>query len=745
MSESLSIAIGAAIVVVTGAVAGRRLLMLFRLIRSGQPAVGRLDQPQRRVEAEVVEVAGQRKLLKWTGPGLAHFFVFWGFIILGLTIVEAFGAIIDRQFAIPVLKNWAWVAWIEDFFALAVLAGLAAFTMFRIMQNPKRLGRASRFYGSHTGAAWLVLFMIFNVIWTLLLYRGAQINTGNFPYPESGAFASQWVADLLPSGEEANEWIEAIGLLLNIAVILGFLVLVVYSKHLHIFMAPFNVLFSRRPNGLGPLLPMYSGGKPIDFEDPGEDDLFGVGKIEDFTWKGFLDFATCTECGRCQSQCPAWNTDKPLSPKLLVMGLRDATFSKAPYLVAQAHPQYLAASGYGGPPAAAPLDLDSLPASAKAEIDRPLVAPNEHGYAHAGDGGQGGIIDPDVLWSCTTCGACVEQCPVDIEHIDHIVDMRRYQVLVETEFPSELNGLFKNLESKGNPWGMNAASRLDWAADLDFEVPVVEDAIPDDVEWLFWVGCAGAYEDRAKKTTQAVAELLHTAGVSFAVLGPGETCTGDSARRSGNEFLYQMLAQQNVETLNTIGAKKIVATCAHCFNTIANEYPQLGGRYEVVHHTQLLNRLVREKKLVPVAPVEQKITYHDPCYLGRHNKVYSPPRDILEALPGAEFAEMPRNQDKSFCCGAGGARMWMEEKLGTRVNNNRTAEAIDTGAATVAVGCPFCRIMISDGVAELQSDREQSDQMQVRDVAQLLLEGVRRGAAGSASDDKADEPAPTPA
>ena len=233
--------------------------------------------------------------------------------------------------------------------------------------------------------------------------------------------------------------------------------------------------------------------------------------------------------------------------------------------------------------------------------------------------------------------------------------------------------------------------------------------------------------------------------MSFAVLGPGETCTGDSARRSGNEFLYQMLAQQNVETLNTIGARKIVATCAHCFNTIANEYPQLGGRYEVVHHTQLLNRLVREKKLVPVAPVEQKITYHDPCYLGRHNKVYSPPRDILEALPGAEFAEMPRNQDKSFCCGAGGARMWMEEKLGTRVNNNRTAEAIDTGAATVAVGCPFCRIMISDGVAELQSDREQSDQMQVRDVAQLLLEGVRRGAAGSASDDKADEPAPTPA
>jgi Fe-S oxidoreductase len=334
-----------------------------------------------------------------------------------------------------------------------------------------------------------------------------------------------------------------------------------------------------------------------------------------------------------------------------------------------------------------------------------------------------------VLWSCTTCGACVEQCPVDIEHIDHIVDMRRYQVMISSEFPSELAGLFRNLENKGNPWGLNSSARLDWAADLDFEIEVVDGQIGPGVEYLFWVGCAGAFEDRAKKTTQAVAELLHRAGVTFAVLGDGETCTGDSARRSGNEFLFQMLAQQNVETLNSIGARKIVVTCAHCFNTLGNEYPQLGGDYEVVHHSQLLNRLVRDGRLTPIAAPDgtgRTITYHDPCYLGRHNKVYAPPRELVAGLPGARLAEMPRNAERGFCCGAGGARMWMEEKIGTRVNSERTAEALATGADAIAIACPFCRIMLSDGVAEAEADRAKEEQTPVLDISQLLLEAVRR-------------------
>ena len=310
-----------------------------------------------------------------------------------------------------------------------------------------------------------------------------------------------------------------------------------------------------------------------------------------------------------------------------------------------------------------------------------------------------------------TCGACVQQCPVDIEHVDHIVDMRRYQVLVESNFPAELNQLFKGMENKGNPWNMSSTARMDWAKGLDFDVPVVGEDLEslESVDWLFWVGCAGAYEDRAKKTTRAVAELLNIAGVSFGVLGNGETCTGDSARRAGNEFVFQGLAQQNVETFKEYKVKKVVSTCAHCFNTLKNEYKEFGIELEVVHHTQLLNRLVREGRLTPVpdgaGAAKRSITYHDPCYLGRHNQVYSPPRDLLEVLPGATFVEMQRNSERSFCCGAGGARMWMEENIGERINVNRTAEAVGTDADQIAVGCPFCRVMLSDGLDRAAGQR----------------------------------------
>jgi Fe-S oxidoreductase len=330
------------------------------------------------------------------------------------------------------------------------------------------------------------------------------------------------------------------------------------------------------------------------------------------------------------------------------------------------------------------------------------------------------------------CGACVYQCPVDIEHIDQIVDMRRNQVLVESNFPTELGGLFKNIENKGNPWGMNASARTDWISEVDFDVRVFgsagEDTIPDDVEYLFWVGCAGAYEDRAKRTTKAVAELLTTAGVKFMVLGDGETCTGDPARRAGNEFLFQMQAQQNVEVLNEIGVggkkKPIVVSCPHCLNTLAREYPQLDGHYDVVHHTQLLDRLVREGKLTPVRALDANVTYHDPCYLGRHNGVYNAPRDLVAAVPGASLVEMDKKGPTSFCCGAGGARMWMEEHLGTRVNMNRTEQALSTGATKIAVACPFCSVMLNDGVTVKQQDGAATD-VEVIDVASLLLNSVK--------------------
>jgi Fe-S oxidoreductase len=723
------LAIGLVMTVLALAIAGRRVSWLYRLLKSGQPAPGRLDGIGQRAKDQLMEVFGQRKLLKWTVPGAAHFFTFWGFVVLAATIVEAYGALFDRDFAIPLIGHWPVLGFLEDFFAVAVLVALAVFSVIRLRDAPARRQRASRFYGSHTGAAWLVLFMIFNVIWTLFLYRGAQINTGVFPF-ESGAFASEAVAEVLePLGEDTNEALETIGILAQIGVVLGFLVLVVYSKHLHIFLAPLNVLTKREPKALGPLLPMTSGGKPINFEDPGEDDVFGRGKVEDFTWKGMLDFSTCTECGRCQDQCPAWNTGKPLSPKLVIMDLRDHLFAKAPAIlgadgaavtgIEEAGNESADRASTGRQHGVPESGFGRIPEKGAAQAARPLV----------GTEAEGGVIDPDVLWSCTTCGACVEQCPVDIEHVDHIMDMRRFQVLIESSFPSEAGTMLKNLETKGNPWGMNARARLDWTEGLDFEVPVVgEGDLADlsEVDYLYWVGCFGALEDRAKKTTRAFAELLHIAGVRFAVLGEAEACSGDPARRLGNEFVFQMLAQQNVETLNEAKATTIVASCPHCFNTLAREYPQVGGTYDVVHHTQLLQRLVDEGRLTPITPIDSLVTYHDPCYLGRHNKVYTPPREILDSVPHLRSQEMHRCKERGFCCGAGGARMWMEEKIGKRVNVERVDEALALNPDVVSTACPFCLVMLGDAVTAKKQDGSAREDVEVVDVAQLLVRSVRR-------------------
>ncbi|MGA1591628.1 MAG: (Fe-S)-binding protein [Candidatus Nanopelagicaceae bacterium] len=651
-----------------------RSLEMYRRIKAGQPDPTRSNEKGKRFALMTKEVLGHTKMLNFTGSGIAHWFVMIGFVALFGTLVTAYGQVLDPSFLLPVIGKWD--PYVYFVMGIAWLTGVSIVTLIGIRQVTRivRKGRTSRFFGSYSGRAYFVEAVILVIVVCVIWLHQLEV--------------------ALIDGEDVGGLIQFVATL-KIVVSMSWFIVVASNLRMgvawHRFLAPFNIFFKRNVDAaptLGALPEMLSNGALIDFEDPKEDDVFGIGKAADISWKGLLDMASCTECGRCQSQCPAWHTEKPLSPKLLIMAMRDHALAKVP-------------------------------------SDTPIV---------------GETISPDVLWSCTTCGACVNECPVDIEHIDHIVNMRRFQVLVESEFPTELGGTFRNLEKAGNPWGANRTDRNAWIAECNFPVQVIEGELPESVEYLFWVGCAGAFEERAKKTTKAVAELLYMSGVNFAVLGKRETCTGDPARRAGNEFLYQILSRENIETFKVVysnykGKKKVVVTCPHCFTTIGRDYKQQGYELEMVHHTQLLNTLVKEGRLKPVNKATNKLTYHDPCYLGRHNQIYEPPRDLLEST-GVEVIEMPRNKERSFCCGAGGGRMWMEEKLGTRINLNRVDEAIATGAQEVAVGCPFCRVMVSDGMTGRGSD------VAVLDVAQALLRTVKSERNKSSAEQAANMGAP---
>ncbi|TDZ78228.1 Anaerobic glycerol-3-phosphate dehydrogenase subunit C [Mycobacteroides salmoniphilum] len=677
------------------------VLKMIRVVLSGQPDRTRWRPIVPRVKTVIVEVVAHTRMNKFRTVGWAHWLVMVGFLGGFPLYFESYGQTFNPEFHWPIIGDtFLWHLW-DEILGIGTVVGIVTLIVIRQLNHPRKPERLSRFGGSNFIAAYTIESIVLVEGLGMVLVKSGKLSTFGGGHVASDFFTMN-VAQLLPASPIM------VSVFAFIKMVSGGMFLMLVGRKLvwgvawHRFAAFFNIYFKRNADGsvaLGAAKPMMSGGKVLEMESADPDvDAFGAGKVEDFSWKDLLDITTCTECGRCQSQCPAWNTGKPLSPKLLITSLRDHTYAKAPYLLAGE-------------------DKSKLSEAEIAEGERQLV------------GGEGAVIDHEVLWSCTTCGACVEQCPVDIEHVDHIIDMRRYQVLIESEFPGELAGLFKNLENKGNPWGQNSKDRLNWIEEVDFDVPVFGQDVDSfaDFEYLFWVGCAGAYEDRAKKTTKAVAELLALAGTKFLVLGADETCTGDSARRAGNEFLFQQLAMQNIELLNSVfegveqKQRKIVVTCAHCFNALGNEYPQVGGDYQVVHHTQLLNRLVRDKKLVPVAPVSQDVTYHDPCYLGRHNKVYTAPRELIGAS-GAALTEMPRHGERSMCCGAGGARMWMEEQLGKRINMDRVDEALATPASKIATGCPFCRVMLTDGVTA----REDSAAVEVVDVAQLLLESVGR-------------------
>ena len=661
----------------TMAAFAKRTVDLVGFLQLGKPDDRKPRNLGRKLKDQLVVVFGQRKLLQWTIPGLMHFFIFWGFVILFTTIVEAFGAVYQEGFHIPIIGRWGPLGAIQDFFVVAVLVGILMAFAIRKVQRP------GRFRGSHLREADYILFAISGIMITILLTRGVEISLGHFPYdtrwtPVSNAAAQAFDGLSL----QARDALDTIFLWWHSLIILGFLVYITYSKHLHIVTSGFNVLFtSERPKGA--LKPMY-----INVEEMTEDDTFGAAKITDLSWKQLLDTYTCTECGRCQSQCPAWNTGKPLSPKLLVMDLRDALFASGPTLLAakKDSPERLQAV------------VDELPA----------LNPE--------------VVEDEVIWDCTTCGACVQACPVNIEHIDHIMDMRRNLVMGESRFPKEMQSALQNLETTGNPWGSPPNARLEWMNGTSKQEPLKIPHISEapDAEVLFWVGCAGAFDDRNKKVVYDFAKLMQIAGVNFAVLGPDENCNGDPARRMGAEYIYQMLAEQNIEVMNSHDVKKIVTTCPHCFNTLFNEYPQFGGVYEVIHHTEYLDQLVREGKLAPKAPLEKTVTYHDPCYNARHNDVWQGARNVIEAIPGTEYQELHRHGHNTFCCGAGGGRMWMEERMGKKMNMERTDEALASASETLAVGCPFCNIMLADGVTERHAD----EQMVVRDVAQILLQSI---------------------
>jgi Fe-S oxidoreductase len=723
-------AISVALGVVAWSMFAMTIARFVRIIRLGQPDGTRNGPALARLATLVKEFAAHTRMNKFRHVGVWHWLVMWGFLLGSLALFEAYGEVFVPTWGWPILDHLAIYHLLMEILGVGTVVGILVLMAIRQANHPRKAGRVSRFQGSNFAWAYFIEAVVLIEGIGILGVRAAKSALGVHEIPLWAEFVSGPVGMLLPASENLVSVFAFIKLMSATVWLIVVARTMTMGVAWHRFSAFFNIYFKREDDGdvaLGAVKPMMSGGKPLDFEEADPDtDVFGAGKVEDFSWKGWLDFTTCTECGRCQSQCPAWNTGKPLSPKLMITQLRDHAYAKAPYLLAGGSKD-MAGDEVGITGDGAEEKLGKINALALAEAERPLVGGPE----------EMGVIDPEVLWACTSCGACVEQCPVDIEHVDHIVDMRRYQVMIESNFPTELGGMFKNLENKGNPWGQNAKDRLAWTEDLDFEVPVFDGELAADDEYLFWVGCAGAFEDRAKKTTQAVAELLHMAGVKYKVLGPEETCTGDPARRAGNEFIFQMMAQQNVEVLNGVfegrepGKRKIVATCAHCFNSLANEYSELGGNYEVVHHTQLLNKLVREKRLTPVAPVAEDVTYHDPCYLGRHNKVYTPPRDLVGAA-GATFREMPRHADRSMCCGAGGARMWMEERTGKRINQERVDEALGTAPSKIATGCPFCKVMLSDGLTARKSEKVANESVEVVDVAQLLLNAVKRG------DDKKD-------
>ncbi|WP_018084399.1 (Fe-S)-binding protein [Desulfurispora thermophila] len=648
---------------------GRAVQEKLRLLRLGRPV--QYNQHGQRLRDFLVYVLGQRKLLQ-ERFGVVHVVIFWGFIIISLGTLQFVGEGLYAYWRLPGLGQWPWFYFALNLASLAVLVALAAAAWRRYVIRPARL--------TQNRDAAIILLCIAGLIITELLASGSRLLSE--PEPRfSKAFVYQAVAAVLQAGG-LKSWAAQMAEMywwLHVLILLSFLAYIPRSKHLHMLAAPLNV-YLRTPGPRGGQLAL------LNLEDE-QIERFGAGQITDYTRKQLLDLFACAECGRCQDNCPAYLSGKPLSPKQLINNLKHHLLEQGPRLLA-------AQNGSGQGEVAREQDE-------AAEVAEFLLEKT---------------VTPDEVWSCTTCFACQQACPVGNEHIPKIIDLRRYLVMDEGTMPQEAVLASRNVEKNGNPWGVGWNKRADWATDLD--LPTVGEA--EHVDWLYWVGCAGAFDLRSQKVARAVVQVLQAAGLKVAILGAEEKCCGDSIRRLGNEYLYQSLAQENIEVLQGYGVKNIVTHCPHCLNTLKNEYPQLGGDFHVLHHTQLIAALIEEGRLrfrPESTPV--RLAYHDSCYLGRYNGEFAAPRRVLEQIPGLELLEAGRNKAFSFCCGAGGGRMWLEERQGERINQMRTGQLLETNPDVLGVNCPFCLTMLEDGLK-----MREIEHIAVLDVAELVARAI---------------------
>lgn len=628
---------------------------LLELMKRQQGEAPKFSDWPARIKTVIVNVLGQRAVLQKNPIGFVHSIIFWGFIIITIGTLEQFATTIHARWNFEFIGTipYAILVGVQDMFTVLILIGVGYAFYRRLVIKPAGLDKSAD--------AIFVLAFTGSLMISILLMNAFHIAALHPWYADTMVFSKRLavLVEKFAFTPSATETLGTVFKWIHMLLVLGFAMYIPNSKHLHIVAAGPNTLLRK----LKREKPMT----PIDFTNESLTQ-YGVAKVTDMDWKDTLDFYSCTECGRCQNLCPAWNTEKPLSPKRLIMDLKYNMYRNKDAILA-------------------------------GKYDEVTAAIDEN-------------VTEDVVWSCTSCRACEIACPVFIEQVDKIYDLRRNLVMMESKFPAEVQTVFKNMETNASPWAFAASDRANWAEGLDIKTMAEQ----PDPEVLLWVGCAGSFDDRNKKVLKAFASLLKKANVKFSILGTEEQCTGDSARRIGNEYLFQTLAQANVETLNRYNVKTIVTACPHCFNTLKNEYPDFGGKYEVIHHSQFISKLIREGKIKPSQTLNQTVTFHDSCYLGRWNDVYGEPRATIDAIPGVKRVEMKQHHDQSMCCGAGGGRMWMEEHIGRKVNVVRTEQALETGASVVAASCPFCMTMLTDGV----KTKEKTDSVKVMDIAELV-------------------------